>query len=192
MQHVDSGVMSKIFNTDTFGIPQEHEDNDDAAHATSYQAPATEHAKDAIDYSDFNEAVPDDQLFSNKYYQRGMGVLQTKTLPSSRLRVISDDYDEEGEDESVTDIKPEPVSEQPSSSSNIHALNAPPTTSAPPPAPPTQPVDIKELFPAFEHDKVLKFSELFMTKLQPSSKLQPNKRGIILYPITIIIFIITC
>lgn len=173
--------MSKIFNADTFGIPQDHdEDNDDAAHTTSsYQAPVTEHAKDAIDYSDFNEAVPDDQLFSNKYYQRGMGVLQTKTQPSSRLRVISDDYDEE--DESVTDIKPEPVSEQPSSS-NIHALNAPPpTTSAPPPS--TQPavVDIKELFPAFEHNKVLKFSELFMTKLQPSSKLQPNKRGIILY-----------
>lgn len=171
--------MSKIFNADTFGIPQDHEDNDDAAQTTSsYQAPVTEHAKDAIDYSDFNEAVPDDQLFSNKYYQRGMGVLQTKTQPSSRLRVISDDYDEE--DESVTDIKPEPVSEQPSPS-NIHALNAPPTTSAPHP-PSTQPVvDIKELFPAFEHNKVLKFSELFMTKLQPSSKLQPNKRGIILY-----------
>lgn len=167
LQHVDSGVMSKIFNADTFGIPQDHEDNEDTTHTTS--APVTEHATDAIDYSDFNETVPDDQLFSNKYYQRGMGILQTKTQSYSRLRVVSDDYDEE--DEPVTDIK----LEHPPSSS-IHALSAPTTS-----APLTQPVDIKELFPAFERDKVLKFSELFMTKLQPSSKLQPNKRGIILY-----------
>ncbi|CDS07510.1 hypothetical protein LRAMOSA01459 [Lichtheimia ramosa] len=164
LQHVDSGVMSKIFNADTFGIPQDHEDNEDTTHTTS--APVTEHATDAIDYSDFNETVPDDQLFSNKYYQRGMGILQTKTQSYSRLRVVSDDYDEE--DEPVTDIK----LEHPPSSS-IHALSAPTTS-----APLTQPVDIKELFPAFERDKVLKFSELFMTKLQPSSKLQPNKRVI--------------
>ncbi|KAI9320110.1 hypothetical protein BX666DRAFT_1919330 [Dichotomocladium elegans] len=175
LEQVDSGVISKIFNADTFGIAQE--DADDTYEDTSGvgsmppQHP-TEHASDAIDYSDFNEVVPDDQLFSDKYYKRGMGVVKATAQPSSRLRYVSENYDDE-ENEEETPMTQQEEEQQPFTLSlpSIPPIEENKQTTS-------QPVDIKEVFPAFEKDKILNFSDLFMTKVLPSSKLLPVKRVI--------------
>ncbi|KAI9260469.1 hypothetical protein BDA99DRAFT_439458 [Phascolomyces articulosus] len=209
LEHVDSGVMSKIFNTDTFGLEGGREDDEDdemdesSTPIASKQPQQQEHASDAIDYSDFNETVPDDQIFNEKYYKRGMGIVQTKQqpLPKSRLRIVTEDYDEEEEEEEpIPHIKTEDQDQQPLMISSSALAQFPSSTSTAfqqqqqqqqqlqknrmmgtipvlPKSPPRQ-VDIKELFPAFEQGKVLKFSELFMTKLNQRSKLSPNKRVI--------------
>ncbi|KAI9488428.1 hypothetical protein BDB00DRAFT_848017 [Zychaea mexicana] len=214
LQHVDSGVISKIFNTDTFGLEhgsvergeeEEEEDDDEdlndnelAERRKRQQQQQQEHASDAVDYSDFNEAVPDDQIFSEKYYKRGMGIVQTKAQqPKSRLRFVTDDYDDEEEEAQIVKteqdeqqqtskpliIPPSALAQFPFSSSTSvqkqqQQLRTIPELPAQPQQQPARQVDIKELFPAFEQGKVLKFSDLFMTKLNQRSKLLPSKRVI--------------
>ncbi|KAI8149894.1 hypothetical protein BJV82DRAFT_585138 [Fennellomyces sp. T-0311] len=178
LQHVDSGVISKIFNTDTFGLA--HGENDENVEESTEQdqpqLQPTTHASDAIDYSDFNETVPDDQIFSEKYYRRGMGIVQTKAQqPKSRLRFVSDNYDDEEEEEEIQPkIEQQPLTIPPTALVGMMPQQQP--LLQPPELP--RKVDIKELFPAFEQGKVLKFSELFMTKLNRRPKLLPNKRVI--------------
>ncbi|KAI7847879.1 hypothetical protein BDC45DRAFT_451157 [Circinella umbellata] len=182
LEHVDSGVMSKIFNTDTFGLEhgsrEDEDDEDDESSLTPNLKPQPqqqEHASDAIDYSDFNEAVPDDQIFNEKYYKRGMGIIQTKQqLPKSRLRIVTEDYDEEEEEEPVHVKTEEGLDQQQQLMIPSIVMGTIPEL---PKSPPRQ-VDIKELFPAFEQGKVLKFTELFTTKLKQRSKLASSKRVI--------------
>lgn len=203
LEHVDSGVMSKIFNTDTFGLEhgnrEDEDDEDDESSLTpnlKAQPQQQEHASDAIDYSDFNEAVPDDQIFNEKYYKRGMGIVQTKQqMPKSRLRIVTEDYDDEEEEEEPVHVKTEEGQDQQQLMIPSSALAQFPSSATTtllqqqqkqkqvmgtipelPKSPPRQ-VDIKELFPAFEQEKVLKFTELFTTKLKQRSKLASNKRG---------------
>lgn len=185
LQHVDSKFMSKIFNAETFGIATVKGDDDDqyddeadesGAIQQQQQQQPTLHASDAIDYSDFNEAVPDDQLFSDKYYQRGMNIVSKST---SRLRAVNDDYDEEDQVEQqqqpYVSVKAEVLDDiLPTTTTPLSMMLLPSSTA---PESSVKQVDIKELFPAFEKDKVLKFSELFMTKLKATSRLQSNKRG---------------
>ncbi|ORZ03870.1 hypothetical protein BCR43DRAFT_451500 [Syncephalastrum racemosum] len=197
LQQVDSGVFSKIFNTDTFGLAQSAEDDlDDERQPQKLQAQQqpTVHASDAIDYSDFNEAVPDDQIFSEKYYRRGMSAMQTQATPRSRLRFVSDNYDDEEEEEMEEAQKAQPALsvQLPSNIPQSMLAMFPPQLQQQQqqqqqqqllqqqlqlqPAAPPKPVDVKELFPAFERDKILKFSDIFTTHLKRPPKLQPHKR----------------
>ncbi|KAI7885524.1 hypothetical protein K492DRAFT_141626 [Lichtheimia hyalospora FSU 10163] len=187
LQHVDSKFMSKIFNAETFGIAtakgsdddQYDEEADDSTAIQQQQQQPTLHASDAVDYSDFNEAVPDDQLFSDKYYERGMTIVSKST---SRLRAVNDDYDEEEEEDyqqqqqqPYVSVKSEALDDLLPTTAQLSMMLPQSSIAA---VLPSKQVDIKELFPAFEKDKVLKFSELFMTKLKATSRLQSNKRVI--------------
>lgn len=176
MSSVDAGVMSKIFSDNTFGLEQaktaddeEDEDEEDAIEAISRSTIPTAHASDAVDYSDFNEAVPDDPMFSEKYFRRGMGVVQ-KNLPRSRLSLVTDNYDDEEEEEESLKVKQE--IEPATFLSNFKNVDMSQSKKEK-----TQEVDVQQLFPGFEKGKVLKFSDLFMTRIQRPPKLLPNKRG---------------
>lgn len=124
----------------------------------------TAHASDAVDYSDFDETVPDDQ--QEKYYRRGMGMIQ-KNLKRSRLALVSDNYDDD--EEEVEEIKPivipapinPPMAVEKADFIDIDQKK----------------VDIQQLFPGFEKGKILKFSELFMAKIKRPSKLQLHRKG---------------
>ncbi|CAO3590885.1 unnamed protein product [Absidia cylindrospora] len=129
LQHVDLDVFSKIFSTDTLGLDggrttqkktnndQDDDDNDeeqdddddamDAEQVLSKRIP-TLHSSDAVDYSDFDETVPDDHIYSDKYYRRGMGIMQQQksTLPRSRLHMVSDNYNEDEEEEDEEQSSP--------------------------------------------------------------------------------------
>ncbi|KAG0164678.1 hypothetical protein DFQ30_009546 [Apophysomyces sp. BC1015] len=170
LQRVDSGVISKIFSNDTFGLDQGGKDEDEETTEQIRPQP-TAHASDAVDYSDFNEAVPDDAMFSDKYYQRGMSALQRK-LPRSRLSMVSDNYDEEEEEEEpatqqlLPPVMPSPMPVTPTT--NVPDMSVPSTS--------REAVDITQLFPAFEKGKILKFSDLFMAKLKRPPKLQMHNR----------------
>lgn len=122
----------------------------------------TVHSSDAVDYSDFNEAVPDDPMFSEKYFRKGMGVVQ-KNLPRSRLSLVTENYDDEEENEVEEQQKIKVEQELPTLYTEDQKQRQ---------------IDVKQLFPGFEQGKVLKFSELFMTRIQRPPKLQSNKRGI--------------
>ena len=160
--------MSKIFSGDTFGLenisrqPNESDDDDDDE-PTQLSIPnmPTAHSKDAVDYSDFDEAIPDEQ---EKYYRRGMGMVQ-KNLPRSRLALVTDNYDSDEEEQE--DIKQEPMElDLPEVS-----VAKPSTTSQ------TTTMDVQHIFPGFEKNKILKFSELFMTKIKRPPRLSAQKRS---------------
>ncbi|KAI8978641.1 hypothetical protein BDB01DRAFT_907483 [Pilobolus umbonatus] len=173
LSSVDAGVISKIFSDNTFGLDQvnkgdnDDDDDEDAIEVDRIPVIKTAHSSDAVDYSDFNEAVPDEPLFSEKYYRKGMGMLQ-KNLPRSRLALVTDNYDEEEEEEEEEEV----AVVQPPVTQNMTAV-VPVSNQA---VEKEEKIDIKELFPGFEKDKVLKFSELFMAKIKRPPKLQPVKR----------------
>ncbi|GAA5807742.1 hypothetical protein MFLAVUS_001118 [Mucor flavus] len=155
LSSVDADVISKIFSDDTFGLERAKNDDDDDENMESIPVIPTAHSSDAIDYSDFDETVPDDQ--QEKYYRRGMGMLQ-KSLPKSRLALVSENYDDE-DDELVHKPEELPVIEQPTTMDIDQ-----------------EKVDIQQLFPGFEKGKILKFSELFMAKIKRPPKLQLHRK----------------
>ncbi|KAG1474259.1 hypothetical protein G6F56_000458 [Rhizopus delemar] len=111
---VDAGVISKIFSGNPFGLENagkeeddDEEEEEDEDQPIPTRLPPTAHSSDAVDYSDFNEAVPDDPMFSDKYFKRGMGLVQ-KSLPRSRLSLVTDNYDDEDEDMEPSPPPPPP------------------------------------------------------------------------------------
>jgi hypothetical protein len=189
---VDADVFSKILGDDTFlegsrvakgGQDEANEDDedDDAIGMGSIPVIPTAHSRDAVDYSDFDETVPDDQ---DRFYRRGMGMLQKSSLPRSRL-AYSDNYDEDEEEEGPAAVVDKPVKQEldlqtVNNFDKDDALSI--IASSTKPAPMDidhheEKVDIQELFPGFEKGKILKFSELFMAKIKRPPKLQPHKRG---------------
>lgn len=166
---MDADVISKIFSDDTFGLERakNNDEDDDEEGMESIPVIPTAHASDAVDYSDFDETVPDDQ--QEKYYRRGMGMLQ-KNLKRSRLALVSDNYDDDEEEE---EIKP---------MMTATPINAPIPVEKPDFMDIDQKkVDIQQLFPGFEKGKILKFSELFMAKIKRPPKLQLHKKGIFFF-----------
>ncbi|KAI8371514.1 uncharacterized protein BYT42DRAFT_580545 [Radiomyces spectabilis] len=120
-------------------------------------------------------------MFSEKNFHRGMGVIK-KTLPRSRLSMVSDNYDEyDEEEEEEEEVKPVQPSTAISSTDSAAPLAVPPLSTEPTVTDnePSRKVDIKQLFPDFEKDKILKFSDLFMARIQRPSKLQPVKLGVL-------------
>ncbi|GAA5806567.1 hypothetical protein HPULCUR_012105 [Helicostylum pulchrum] len=156
LSSVDADVISKIFSDDTFGLERAKNDDDDEENMESIPVIPTAHSSDAIDYSDFDETVPDDQ--QEKYYRRGMGMLQ-KSLPKSRLALVSENYDEDDEDEEQKKPVELPIIKQPTPMDIDQ-----------------EKVDIQQLFPGFEKGKILKFSELFMAKIKRPPKLQLHRK----------------
>lgn len=173
---MDADVFTKIFSDDTFGLERAKNDDedDDEEGLESIPVIPTAHSLDAVDYSDFDETVPDDQ--QEKYYRRGMGMIQ-KNLKRSRLALVSDNYDDD-EEEEVEQREPikhiEVATKPPTQSENIdvNTENMDSDTTE-------QRVDIQQLFPGFEKGKILKFSELFMAKIKRPPKLQLHKKGIL-------------
>ncbi|CEI86217.1 hypothetical protein RMCBS344292_00661 [Rhizopus microsporus] len=163
LSSVDAGVISKIFSDDTFGLEHAQAVDEDEEEETVIRSSIpTVHSSDAVDYSDFNEAVPDDPMFSEKYFRKGMGVVQ-KNLPRSRLSLVTENYDDEEENEVEEQQKIKVEQELPTLYTEDQKQRQ---------------IDVKQLFPGFEQGKVLKFSELFMTRIQRPPKLQSNKRVI--------------
>ncbi|CAO3654488.1 unnamed protein product [Mucor fragilis] len=194
LSSVDANVFTRIFsNEDTFGLEKarrkqpgdgdsDEEDDDDEDTSARIPVIPTVHAKDAVDYSDFDDAVPDD--LSEKYYRRGMGMVQ-KNLPKSRLALVTDNYDDSEEEEegaAAAANKPAAALQQPvmasSSDTTQHLPLADTATSALTKGDDkvSKDIDIKQLYPGFERDKILKFSELFMAKIKRPPKLVPHKR----------------
>lgn len=194
LSRVDSGVFNKIFNTDSLGLNEGATKIDfdgDSPPPTSIEEPS-QHAADAVDYSDFTEAVPDDPMFTNdRHYERGIGAMK-KHMSQSRL--AGDDYDEDYDfDEQEVTVKNEEdvvptqayLNGSTAPRSDGFAMPAMPTfnakskqTQALPPAiepvqpiipsvPPPRHVNVKELYPSFEKGKVLKFSELLSANRIP-------------------------
>lgn len=187
-------MFTRIFsNEDTFGLENarrkqpgdgDSDEDDEDDEDTSARIPVipTVHAKDAVDYSDFDDAVPDD--LSEKYYRRGMGMVQ-KNMPKSRLALVTDNYDD-SEEEDETESKPvqQQQQQQPAmatsadtAQSMLSTETATSSSMAEGDNKASKDIDIKQLYPGFERDKILKFSELFMAKIKRPPKLVPHKRG---------------
>ncbi|KAI9480435.1 MAG: hypothetical protein EXX96DRAFT_562597 [Benjaminiella poitrasii] len=200
LSSVDANVMSRIFSGDTFGLENigakksddneedddedEEENEEDESSDRIPNLPPTAHAKDAVDYSDFDEVIPEDSMFSEKYYRRGMGMVQ-KNLPRSRLSLVTDNYDDEEEEEEekekTVEAEDKTVIKQEDTNVTfndiVESKEKSPEPSAVKPHPVKEDkVDIQQLFPGFEKDKILKFSELFMPKIKRPPKLTSHKR----------------
>lgn len=161
---------------------RDSDEDDDDDEDTSARIPVipTVHAKDAVDYSDFDDAVPDD--LSEKYYRRGMGMVQ-KNMPKSRLALVTDNYDD-SEEEDEAEGKPIQQQQQPAMATSADTTQSMPSTETATSSSmaegddkASKDIDIKQLYPGFERDKILKFSELFMAKIKRPPKLVPHKRG---------------
>lgn len=104
-----------------------------------------------------------------------MGIVQ-KVMPRSRLSLVTDNYDEEEEEEKRLKIKQEDESVAlPAALNKNRSLSM--TAEGFKRQDDQQILDVHQLFPGFEKDRVLNFSDLFMTRIQRPPKLQTNKRG---------------
>lgn len=195
LSSVDANVFTRIFSSeDTFGLEKarrkqpgdgDSDEDDEDDEDTSARIPVipTVHAKDAVDYSDFDDAVPDD--LTEKYYRRGMGMVQ-KNLPKSRLALVTDNYDdseeeeqeeeEGGNKEALASSQQQQPTDTATTTQDI-SLSTSTSSLAERDDKATNEVDIKQLYPGFERNKILKFSELFMAKIKRPPKLVPHKRG---------------
>lgn len=157
-------MISKIFSDDTFGLERARNDDEDEEESMeSIPVIPTAHSSDAVDYSDFDETVPDDQ--QEKYYRRGMGILQ-KSLPKSRLALVSENYDDDEEEDEQEKEAEKNEQKQQNVVTRIESMDID-----------HEKVDIQQLFPGFEKGKILKFSELFMAKIKRPPKLQLHRKG---------------
>lgn len=178
--------MSRIFSGDTFGLEKvkksavdnededdDEEDDEDSNMLDRIPNIPTAHSRDAVDYSEIDEVVPDDPMFSEKNYRRGIGMVQQKNLPRSRLSLVTDNYDDDEEEEEQTQqltIPDKPIKQEESAAfETLKPTEVPPVSE--------KKINIKEIFPGFEKGKILKFSELFMTNIKRPPKLTPQKRG---------------
>jgi hypothetical protein len=159
------------------------------------------HDKDAIDFSEDNDLAVDNteqEMFSNRYLKKGLSAVRSTATTAmksagaaggagkSRLDSMDEDYDEEGTDDEASKkaALAEPLSllerqqmylvqeqQQQGTGAKSTLLSS---TSQGPSTAPLEPVDVQKLYPAFEPNRILKFSELFNTK---RSKRAPHPRG---------------
>lgn len=103
-----------------------------------------------------------------------MGIVQ-KVMPRSRLSLVTDNYDEEEEEKQLKikqEYEPVALSDALNKNSSLSM-----TAEEFKRQDGQQVLDVHQLFPGFEKDKILNFSDLFMTRIQRPPKLQTNKRG---------------
>ncbi|KAF9585825.1 hypothetical protein BGW38_000578 [Lunasporangiospora selenospora] len=168
-----------------------------------------EHAKDAVDFSEINDlAVDDDDMFSNRYYRKGMSSVKstatTLMKARSRLDSMDEDYDVEETGEasktsatgqqaylkdqsqlSLTLLQRQQLylmEEQQKQGVSVAGVAGKGVSQLPTQLPqsgaPAEAVDVHALYPAFEENKILKFSNLFNAKRPkrfPHSKAKPAK-----------------
>lgn len=177
-------MFNKIFSTDSLGLNEDATklDLDAESPPPSAVEEPSQHAADAVDYSDFTETVPDDPMFTNdRHYERGVGAMK-----KTQSRMTNDDYDEDYDFDDQVMVKNEEdtvpnqayLNGSTAPRNDSFAMPAMPTFSTKPKQQPPQPtpteqvqpvmpavppprhVNVKELYPSFEKGKILKFSEL--------------------------------
>lgn len=177
MQNFDSGFFSRIFGADALGLGEVDSELlvKEGTEAKQSQPQFAAHLSDAMNFSDFNEFVSDDKIFSDKCYKRGMSALQQSAKELSRKRMVNGDYDEDEEATkaagTVSATQPGFVMQQSLSAvetAKPGSLQIPPHH---------EPVDIRKRFPEFDKIKVLKFSNLSVINLKHPPELHPKKRG---------------
>ncbi|OZJ06220.1 hypothetical protein BZG36_00761, partial [Bifiguratus adelaidae] len=186
--------LSKLLDVNDLGVDENDRDDADEGFSPS-PPPASKgafvaHSADAIDYSDFNETVPDDDERAGSV-KRPATSLDAYQAQESKIRKLDeDDYDDEEEE---AEEKKEPVmvnglgygvnghAEQrvaPTAngtggarndkSSAVNGLGA----EAKLVAKPAEPVDLKKVYPSFEKGSIPKFSELFATPHKQPTRLR--------------------
>ena len=177
--------MNEIFSVRSLGIDDKEEEDaikSEVSTQTPVQTPGESSIKpeeDAIDYSDFNE-LADETMLSEKYYQQGVNsVINMKrslsfpSIQSNNLELIGKDNLKQevlqtGElhkdTTSTTTVPPQDLDNEKVIKRNNEEIKPE--------------INIKTLYPAFEKDKILKFSELFATKLTQRKLHQLNIHGI--------------
>ncbi|KAL1915122.1 uncharacterized protein VTP21DRAFT_7603 [Calcarisporiella thermophila] len=200
-------VLGELFSVKSLGLGDEDEPPSTPFDTTTVST--TAHSADAVDYSDFNETVPDfatNDMLNDKYYQLGMNAV--KSVPSTHAPV-DEDYDnidtpvpvKMEEATTIDDLAAAmirggvtnlgamlqlPTSTTPSAVMQAAAAEALGflTSKGPKPSLPEvklepvqpKPIDIRELYPAFEKDKILRFSELFAPQIVVENRLRPKSR----------------
>ncbi|KAG0055417.1 hypothetical protein BGZ83_008691 [Gryganskiella cystojenkinii] len=157
------------------------------------------HDKDAVDFSEINDLAIDNteqEMFSGRYLKKGQSAVRSAATTAmrsaasagrakSRLDSMDEDYDaDEAEEDDQTKVDgslsllerqqlylmQEQQQQGGAKSTMSITLPAPSALSS------AEPLDVQKLYPAFERDKILRFSELFNTKLQkrvPHSRVKP-------------------
>ncbi|CAG8443224.1 12267_t:CDS:10 [Funneliformis mosseae] len=146
----ETDVLNEIFSVRSLGIDDKEEEDaikSEVSTQTPVQTPGDSSIKpeeDAIDYSDFNE-LADETMFSEKYYQQGVNsvinIKRSLSFPPLQLHTTAP-------------LQNLPIMDN--ESQKVVKQSTEETKSE---------INIKTLYPAFEKDRILKFSELFATKL---------------------------
>ncbi|KAF8942387.1 hypothetical protein BGZ52_012602 [Haplosporangium bisporale] len=173
------------------GADDDDEDEDGEVNFSTIKS-TFEHDKNAVDFSEINDLAADTEsdMFSNKYLQKGLKSTAMKSAlgraKSSRLDEMDEDYDaDEADEQAPTRSDPHtslPLLQQQQLylQQEQGGTKGPALPSLPAPqAAPSEPIDVHALYPAFEENKVLKFSNLFNTKRPkrfPISRAKPGER----------------
>ncbi|CAI2163978.1 20326_t:CDS:10, partial [Funneliformis geosporum] len=163
----ETDVLNEIFSVRSLGIDDKEEDDaikSEISTQTPVQTPGDSSIKpeeDAIDYSDFNE-LADETMFSEKYYQQGVNsvinIKRSLSFPPLQLHSLESTGKENMKQDTLqtNDIHKNFSATAPLNESQKVVKQSDETKSE---------INIKTLYPAFEKDRILKFSELFATKL---------------------------
>ncbi|CAG8750844.1 20622_t:CDS:2, partial [Dentiscutata erythropus] len=180
----EGAVLSQIFSVRSLGIEIDDAaaESEASAHTPTYapEESSTKHADGAVDYSESMEVYTDDPgelVFTEMHYQQGLNrlnrvkeIMQVSGLPPQQTLKF-----EETSGYKMEDIHMHGISSLPKNGFEFHA-NAQHDIEIPGSQPSVNEMfDIKTLYPAFEKDKILKFSDLFATKTK-NRKLNPLSR----------------
>lgn len=179
------------------GADDDDEDEDGEVNFSTIKS-TFEHDKNAVDFSEINDLAADTEndMFSNKYLQKGLSTVRSTAstamksalgkAKSSRLDEMDEDYDADEADEqtpsaphtSLSLLQQQQLYLQQEQAGGTKGPTLP-SLPAPQAAAPVEPIDVHALYPAFEENKVLKFSDLFNTKRPkrfPISRAKPGMR----------------
>ncbi|PKY49791.1 hypothetical protein RhiirA4_545508 [Rhizophagus irregularis] len=176
-ESLQKDVLNEIFSVRSLGIDDKEEEDaikSEVSTQTPVQTPGESSIKpeeDAIDYSDFNE-LADETMFSEKYYQQGVNSvinlkrslsfppLQSNSLESiGKENLKQEDVQTEELHKATTSTTTIPLQDFSIVDNELQKVIRRNNEEVKPE------INIKALYPAFEKDKILKFSELFATKL---------------------------
>ncbi|CAG8657028.1 18316_t:CDS:10, partial [Gigaspora margarita] len=180
----EGAVLSQIFSVRSLGIEIDDAaaESEASAHTPTYapEESSTKHADGAVDYSESMEVYTDDPgelVFTETHYQQGLNrlnrvkeIMQTSSLPSQQTLNF-----EETSYYKMEDIHMHGISSLPKNGFEFHANAQHDIEMAGSQPSANEIFDIKTLYPAFEKDKILKFSDLFATKTK-NRKLNPLSR----------------
>ncbi|KAG0331886.1 hypothetical protein BG000_010518 [Podila horticola] len=164
------------------GADDDDEDEDSEVNFSTIKS-TFEHDKNAVDFSEINDLAADTEndMFSNKYLQKGLSTVRSTAstamksalgkAKSSRLDEMDEDYDADEADEqtpsaphtSLSLLQQQQLYLQQEQAGGTKGPTLP-SLPAPQAAAPAEPIDVHALYPAFEENKVLRFSDLFNTK----------------------------